>query len=113
MTKIYDEEDVFVPSEAQESKLLLRTDNELFNEEDSSVVHPVINVKKIRLSKSGEDWEILVDGKVAISMKGTRFTSQERDFLRSVEGMKFLVAEYKKGKKSVVKIKEELRRIFP
>lgn len=113
MTKIYDEEDIFVPSENQDSKLLLRADNELFNEEDSSVVHSIINVKRIKLPKNGEDWEILVNGKVVMLMKGTRFTNQEKDFLRSVEGMKFLIAEYKKGKKSVTKIKEELRRMFP
>lgn len=113
MTKIYDEEEVFVTSESQDSKLLLRADNELFNEEDSSVVHSVINVKRIKLPKNGEDWEILVDGKITVTMKGTRFSTQEKDFLRTVEGMKFLVAEYKKGKKSVVKIKEELRKLFP
>ena len=113
MSKVYDEEDFFVPSDAQDTKLPLRTDNELFNEDDRAIVHSVINVKRIKLPKNGEDWEILVDGKSAVTMKGTRFTNAERDFLRSVEGMKFLVSEYKKGRRSVVKIKEELKRMFP
>lgn len=113
MSKMYDEEDFFVPSESQETKLPLRTDNELFNEYDSAIVHSVINVKRVKLPKNGEDWEILVDGKVAVTMKGTRFTNAEKDFLRSVDGMKFLVSQYKDGKRSVVKIKEELKRMFP
>lgn len=112
MTKTYEEEETF-GAESQETRLTLRTDNELFNEEESGVVHSVINVKRIRLPKNGEDWEILVDGEVALTMKGTRFTNPEKEFLRTVEGMKFLISEYKKGKKSVVKIKEELKKVIP
>lgn len=111
MTKTYDEEDIFVGSETHDSRLPLRADNELFNEDDGNIIHSVINVKRVQLPKNGEDWEILVDGKVTLSIKGTRFTNTEKDFLKTVDGMKFLISEYKKGRRSVVKIKEELRKV--
>lgn len=110
MTKTYDEEDIFVGSESHDSRLLLRADNELFNEDDGSIIHSVINVKRSD-AKDGVSWEILVDGKITLCLKGTRFTNPEKEFLTTVEGMKFLISEYKKGKRSVVKIKEELKRV--
>lgn len=112
MVKHYNE-DIFVNSETQDFKSLLRSDNEFFNEKDSNIIHSIINVKRIKLPKNGEYWEILVNGKVTLLMKSTRFTNQEKEFLRSIEGMKWLITEYKNGKKSVVKIKEVLRKIFP
>lgn len=119
MTKIHDTnilpekiaerfDEVSVPSLDSLDSKSLRVDNELFNEEDSNIVHSVINVKRVK-----EDWEILVDGKSALLLKGTRFTNTEKDYLRTVDGMKFLISTYKSGKKSVVKIKEELKRFVP
>lgn len=110
MTKS-DEEDIFVPS-GEDSKgynMLLKADNELYNEEDN-VPAPVVSVRRVKLPRSGEDWEILVNGKVALVMKGTRFTNPEKEFLRTVDGMRFLISEYKEGRKSVVKIKEQMKR---
>lgn len=112
MTKSDEEDDIFVPSAGDDSKgynMLLRTDNELYNDEDN-VVSPVISVHRVKLPRSGEDWEIVVNGKVALTMKGTRFTNSEKDFLRTVDGMKFLISEYKEGHKSVVKIKERMKK---
>lgn len=104
------EEELFL-AENSESKgfNLLRTDNELFNEEDN-IAHPVVNAKRVKLPRHGEDWEILVNGKVALLLKGTRFTNPEKAFLRTVDGMKFLISEYKSGHKSVVKIKTNLKK---
>lgn len=85
---------------------LLKKDNELFNEEDY-IVNTVVHARRISLKK-GEDWEILENNRVVLVMKGTRFTNSEKEFLRSVEGMKFLINEYKSGNKSVVKIKNNL-----
>jgi hypothetical protein len=111
VNKINEEEDRFLDEEKNESKsfYLLRADNELFND-DSYIAQKVINVKRVKLPKQGEDWEILEDNKIVLSLKGTRFTNSEREFLRTVDGMKFLMNQYKSGKKSVVKIKEELKK---
>lgn len=108
------EEEVYLESETSgESRNfhIMRADNELFLEE-SNVVLPVINVKRIKLPRGGENWEIVANDELVLSLKGTRFTNPEREFLRSVDGMKFLMSQFKSGKKSVVKIKEELRKVL-
>lgn len=104
-------EDVF-NSNNYDVRSTLRADNELFNDEASTIVYPVINVKRINSAKNTENWQILVNGKVVLLLKGTRFTTAEKKYLKTVEGMKFLISEYKNGKKSVIKIKEELKRVI-
>lgn len=108
--KTYDDENIF--AENQESRLILRSDNELFNEDENNVIHPVINVKKSKSSKNGEHWEILVNGKSLLMLKSARFSNTEKNYLRSADGMRFLLTEYKSGKKSVVKIKEALKKVL-
>lgn len=108
------EEEVFLESEtAGESRNfhILRADNELFNEE-ANIALPIINVKRVKLPRNGEDWEVIENGQVVLTLKGTRFTNPEKTFLRTVEGMQFLMAQYKSGKKSVVKIKEEIKKVL-
>ncbi len=104
-------EDVF-SSNNYDVRSTLRADNELFNDEASIIVHPIINVKRINSSKNNENWQILVNGKVILLLKGIRFTAAEKKYLRTVEGMKFLISKYKDGKTSVTKIKEELKGII-
>jgi hypothetical protein len=87
---------------------LLKADNELFNEE-SNKPNLLVSVKRIKLSKNGENWQILENNKVVLLLKGNRFTTAERNFLRSVDGMKFLIATYKSGTQSVIKFKEQMK----
>lgn len=107
---IYNDENIF-PAENQDFRSTLRADNELFNEDEGNVIHPIINIKRIKTSKI-EDWQILVNGKISILLKGNRFTNAEKEYLRTVEGMKFLIAEYKNGTKSISKFKEELKKVM-
>lgn len=109
MSKL-DEENIFVPLDSTESRSFngLKADNELFDDE-SYQVQKLINVKRIDLPKGAEEWEILEDNEIVLSMKGTRFTNPEKKFLRTVEGMKFLIKEFKSGSRSVVKIKSSLK----
>lgn len=89
---------------------LLKTDNELFNEEDNKP-SLLISVRRAK-SKNGEDWQILENNKIVLVLKSARFNNLEKEYLRGVEGMIFLISEYKKGKKSVSKIREEMKRIL-
>lgn len=111
-----DEEDMYpVSAIGSDGKSInLRTDNELFDEEEyKKDKKKFVQARCIFLPKKGiEDWEILVDGQSVLLMKGTRFTNAEKEFLRSVDGIQFLISSYKEGKKSVVKIKEELKKLL-
>ena len=85
----------------------LRQESELFDEK-SHVPHGVIGVKRVEYGK-GEDWEVLQDDKVALVLKGVRFTSKEKEFLRSVDGIKFIMTGFKSGWKSVSEFKRRIK----
>lgn len=87
---------------------LLKANNELFNEEKNKP-SLLISIKRVKLLKNGEDWQILENNKVVLQLKGTRFTNTEKTFLRGAEGMKFLIASYKGGARSAIKIKERMK----
>lgn len=86
---------------------LLKADNELFVAEDY-VPAPIVQIKRYKKQKA-EDWAILEDGQIVLKMKGTRFSKKEKEFLRTPEGLSFLIAAYKSGSKSVVKLKEQMK----
>lgn len=85
--------------------------NDLFDDEQN-VIHSIISVKRIRLPKSGENWEILEDGRVKFVLKGIRLTNREKSILYSLDGINLLMREYKSGNKSVVKIKKLLKEFW-
>lgn len=85
----------------------LRQENELFDD-DSYVPHPVVSVKRVEYGK-GEDWEILAGDKIVMTIKGVRFTAKEKEFLRSVQGVQFLMRGYKAGWKSVSEFKRNIK----
>ncbi len=90
------------------SKLSLRVDNELFDEE-SHVVHRLIGAKLILLPNGGENWEISDNDEVVFVIPGVRLTKREKSVLKTVHGLNILMHEYKSGNKSVAKIKAKLR----
>lgn len=89
---------------------LLRGEHEFYKEEED-ISYKVINVRKAKMRKSN-DWEILEDGKVVLVLKGVRFTNAEKEFFKTVDGMKFIVDGYKKGWTSISKFKEGLKEIL-
>jgi hypothetical protein len=90
------------------SKLSLRVDNELYDDE-SHIVHRLIGAKLIPLPNGGENWEISDNDEVVLVVPGVRLTKREKSVLKTVDGLNILMFEYKSGNKSVAKIKEKLR----
>lgn len=111
--KYIDESDEFFIEERKTNTGSLRQETELFNA-DSYIPHPLINVRLIILPKGGENWEIMVDkgktdGKrVVFSLKGSRFSKKEREFLRTPLGMSFIINGYKQGWKTVSEYKRQV-----
>jgi hypothetical protein len=87
---------------------LTKADNEFFKE-DLYKANSVLRVKRKCSKKNGEEWQIIQDGKIALTLKESRFTIAEKKFLHTVEGMQFLVQAFKSGLYSVSKIKEAIR----
>lgn len=90
---------------------LLKAENELYKE-NSNIQHKLIQVKRKETKKNGEEWFILEDKKIVLQIKGSRFSNEEKIFLRTVDGMKFLMSSYKEGLHSVVKMKEKLKTLI-
>jgi len=86
---------------------ILKQDNEFFNDEDN-IPGNCISVKR-KSTSSKEDWYIYINGEEFLVVKGIRFTSPEREFLRTVDGVKFLIDGIKSGWKSVSEIKRQLK----
>ena len=87
---------------------LTKAENEFFKE-DLYKPNSIIRIKRKSSKKNGEEWQVLQDGQLALTLKESRFTVAEKKFLRSVEGMQFLIASFKEGLHSVAKIKEALK----
>jgi len=102
----YIENDQFFYDESASKKgFILKQDTELFNEEDY-IPGKSIQVKRIA---EPEDWKVLVNGKEHFFLKGSRFTTREREFLRTAKGILFIVDGVKQGWKSVSEFKRQMK----
>lgn len=99
------------PDEEDIMTALYKLDSELFDEE-SNVVHKLINVRRIELPQNGEDWEILEDNKVMFTVKGVKLTKKQRSFLRSLQGISSLMELYKEGQINMNKIKKKINNLL-
>ena len=103
----YNTEEYVIEEEKFHKSSSLRNESELFNDDDY-VPHTVISVKRIQFA-NGEDWEIKVDKKTILVLKGVRFSSKEKDFFRTVSGIKYIIHGYKNGYRSVSDFKKNIK----
>lgn len=88
---------------------LSRFEYDLYHEEDD-VSEKVIRVKRVSMPNKQEKWKIMADNKVVFVVEGTKLTNKEKDFLRSVDGVNFLIKQYKNGIKSFNSLKNEIKK---
>lgn len=82
---------------------------DLYHEEDDKA-EKVIRVKRVSMPNKGEKWKIFEDNKVMFVVEGAKLTNKEKDFLRTVDGVNFLLAQYKAGIKSFNSLKNEIKK---
>jgi len=87
---------------------LFKIDSDLFKDENY-LVHKMISVKRTNSAKYGENWDILEDKKVILRLKGERFSNKEKEFLRTVDGVRFVINAYKAGCNSINKFKKQIK----
>ena len=100
------------PDEFKEQNLKFnfnKFEYDLYHEEDD-VAEKVIRVKRFVLPNKEEKWKIFEDNKIILIIEGSKLTNKERDFLRTVDGVNFLIAQYKSGINSFNQIKMELKK---
>ena len=88
---------------------LSKFEYDLYHEEDDKA-EKVIRVKRVAMPNKGEKWKIFEDNKVMFILEGTKLTNKEKDFLRTVDGVNFLIAQYKQGIKSFNSLKNEIKK---
>ncbi len=88
---------------------LSKFEYDLYHEEDDKA-EKVIRVKRVSMPNKGEKWKIFEDNKVMFVVEGTKLNNKEKDFLRTVDGVNFLIAQYKEGIKSFNSLKNEIKK---
>jgi hypothetical protein len=78
--------------------------------EDDDIVLPVVRVKHINLPGKGDRWKIFENTKLMLTIEGSKLNKKEREFLRSVEGVNFLIKQYKAGDKSFNSLKLSVKK---
>jgi hypothetical protein len=62
------------------------------------------------MPNKGEKWKIFEDNKVMFVVEGTKLTNKEKEFLRTIDGVNFLITQYKQGIKSFNSLKNEIKK---
>lgn len=88
---------------------LSKFEYDLYHEEDD-VAEKVIRIKRVAMPNKGEKWKVFEDSKVIFIIEGTKLTNKEKEFLRTVDGVNFLLAQYKQGLKSINSLKAEIKK---
>lgn len=83
-------------------------DYDLFKEEDD-IVNSVIRVKRVGLPNKGENWKIFKDNKAVEVIEGVKLSAKEKEFLRTVPGIQFVIQYYKRGWKSFNNFRQEMK----
>lgn len=88
---------------------LSKFEYDLYHEEDDRA-EKVVRVKRVSLPNKGERWKIFEDNKVVFTLEGTKLTNKEKEFLRSVDGVNFLLAAAKAGIKSFNSLRSDIKK---
>lgn len=88
---------------------LSKFEYDLYHEEDDKV-EKIIRVKRFSMPNKGEKWKIFEDSKAMFIIDGTKLTNKEKEFLRTIEGMNFLIDQYKIGIRSFNSLKLEIKK---
>ena len=88
---------------------LSKFEYDLYHEEDDKA-EKVIRVKRVSMPNKGEKWKIFEDNKVMFILEGAKLTNKEKDFLRTIDGVNFLITQYKAGIKSFNALKNEIKK---
>jgi hypothetical protein len=76
--------------------------------DDDNIPQKILRVKRFSLPNKGERWKFFDNTKVDFILEGDKLSDNERIFLRTVEGVNFLLTQYKNGNITLESLKKEL-----
>ena len=104
------EDDFSLDEDKFGNNVKLRHDTEFFKE-DSYVPHDMVSVRRVEFTNGDEDWEILKNKKVVLTVNGSRFSKKEKEKLGKPNGMIFLMNGYKAGWKTITEFKKQIKNL--
>ncbi len=95
--------------EFKEHKIIFsKADTELFDDA-KAVPLSVVRIKRMGSSNKNEKWRIIENDELKFVIDGTKLNKKECSFLRTIDGVKFLIAEFKLGFKSLHELRGRLK----
>lgn len=73
---------------------------------------PILRVKYIKTINKVEKWKVIQDDKTLWVIESIKLTKKERTFLKSPQGVSFLLAQIKKEILSYGKLKKEIKKLI-
>lgn len=81
---------------------------DLFDEKVATIQHPVVRVKHIS-NDSSEKWRIYHNSKNTFTLEGVKLSRKEKEFLRTVEGVRFLLDRGKDEELTLLQLKRDMK----
>ena len=97
------------PKDSNSKYNMSKFEYDLYHEEDN-VAEKIIRVKMISMPNKNEKWKIFENNKIMLVVEGSKLNNKEKDFLRTVDGVNFLISQYKHGIKSFNSLKMEIKK---
>lgn len=88
---------------------LSKFEGDLFKEEDDKI-EKIYRVKRVSMPNKGIKWKFFEDNKNTFTLEGSKLTNKEREYLQTVDGINFLIAQFKAGISSFNFLKKELKK---
>jgi len=87
---------------------LSKFDSELYDEAKATPAR-MVRVKRISSNAKGERWRIFDGDELKFVLDGNKLTKKEKTFLRTLDGVRFLIDEFKVGFKSFNELRGRLK----
>lgn len=92
--------------------LMSKIDADLFDE-SKAVAQPVVRVRRSSSLTKGERWKIFLNDELHFTLEGDKLLKRECVYLRSLEGVNWLIQQFKAGFHSPhelqLRLKEKLK----
>jgi hypothetical protein len=88
---------------------LSKHDFELYDEA-KAIPTRVVRVKRMSSAAKGERWRFFENDELKFILDGSKLSKKECIFLRTIEGVNFLIAEFKVGFKSFNELRGRLKK---
>jgi hypothetical protein len=80
--------------------------------EEYDVAEQVIRVRRAAMPNKGEKWKVMIDNKLVFTIESTKISKKEREYLQTIEGFNFILAQAKIGIKSLNSFRTELKKVI-